>query len=244
MSAVLPLYAVDRPHRRATVTWALIATNIAAFVSELIYTNGLDPCLESRLFYTFGLVPYALASRAQLSLQCSTSTLYQVGSSPAVYFTLLSSMFLHSGYLHIGGNTLFLFVFGGNIEARFGRSRYLASYLACGFAGGLAVFVTAQAAGPPNIYTPTIGASGAISGVMAAYLVLFPKTRIITIVGYFIVAIRAFWFIGVWFALQVLFQLGGIDTGVAYAAHIGGFTLGLVLAAIVRTTSKAREPGL
>lgn len=238
---MLPLYAVERPHRRATVTWALIGANVAVFLGELLYTNGLNPCLEGQLFYTYGLVPYSLTSGVQLTLQCSTGSLYAFGSSPTVYLTLFTSMFIHSGYLHIAGNMLFLFVFGGNIEAGFGRARYLASYLACGLAGGLAMTAFSLAAGPPNIYIPGVGASGAISGVMAAYLVLYPRTPIISVVGYFIMPVRAFWFIGVWFVLQVLFQLGGVNTGVAYAAHIGGFALGLGLAAVFRATSKEWE---
>lgn len=231
---MLPLYAVERPHRKAFVTWALIGVNIAVFLGELLYTNGLDPCLQTRLFYNYGLVPYSLVNGVQLSLQCSTGTLYATGTAPAVYLTLLTSMFIHTGYLHIAGNMLFLFVFGGNIEARFGRAGYLASYIACGLAGGAAMVVTSVAAGPPAVYIPSVGASGAISGVMAAYLVLCPRTPIISLIGYFIVPVRAFWFIGLWFLLQVLFQLGGVNSDVAYAAHIGGFALGLVLAGLVR----------
>ena len=226
------------------MTFALIEANIVVFIGELVYTNGLDSCLESQLFYTYGLVPYSLTNGVQLSLQCSTGFLYAAGSSPLVYLTPLTSMFIHSGYLHIAGNMLFLFVFGGNIEARFGRGKYLASYLACGLAGGAAMIATSLAAGPPNIYIPAVGASGAISGVMGAYLVLYPRNPIISIIGYFIVPVRAFWFIGAWFVLQVLYQLGGVDTGVAYAAHIGGFALGLVLAAIVRVSSRTIEPEL
>ena len=236
---MLPLYAVDRPRRRATVTWSLIAANVAVFVAELVYTNGFDPCLSDQLFYAFGFVPYSLTTGFPLVLQCSTGYLYQGASSPLVYATPITSMFIHSGFAHIAGNMLFLFVFGGNIEDRFGRVKYFASYMACGLAGGLVLLVTSLAAGPPNVYTPAVGASGAISGVMAAYLVLYPKTRIISFLGYFIVPVRAFWFILAWFVLQVLYQLGGADSGVAYVAHIGGFALGLALAVVVRARSKA-----
>lgn len=239
---MLPLYALERPYRRAMVTWALIGTNVAVFVGELLYTGGLNPCLGSQLFYALGLVPYSIMNGVHVSLQCSTGSLYATWHSPVVYLTLLTSMFVHAGYLHIFGNMLFLFVFGGNIEARFGRGRYLGSYLACGLAGGATMIATSVLAGPPNIYIPEVGASGAISGILAAYLVLYPKTPIISIIGYFIVPVRAFWFIGAWFALQVLFQLGGADTGVAYAAHIGGFVLGLALAAVVRTSTRANTP--
>ena len=222
------------------MTWAIIATNAAVFVGELIYTNGLDPCLGNQLFYTYGLVPFSLTNGVQVALQCSTGYLYATGNSPLVFLTPVTSMFIHSSFLHIAGNMLFLFVFGGNIEASFGRAKYLAFYLACGLAGGVAMVATSLAAGPPNIYEPAVGASGAISGVMAAYLFLYPRTRIISYIVWLIVPIRAFWFIGAWFVLQVLFQLGGVDTGVAYAAHIGGFALGLSVAAAVWARSRTQ----
>ncbi|MDA4121129.1 MAG: rhomboid family intramembrane serine protease [Thaumarchaeota archaeon] len=241
---MLPLYAVDKPGRRAVVTWALIGANTMVFIAELVYTSGLDPCLQAQLFYSWGLVPFSLTNGVQVSLQCSTGQLFVGSHTPLVYLTPFTSMFLHAGYLHLVGNMLFLFVFGGNIEARFGRIKFLASYLACGLAGGLAMILTSSVGGSINAYIPGVGASGAISGVMAAYLVLYPNSRIISIIGYFILPVRAFWFIGGWFLLQVLFQAGGIDTGVAYAAHIGGFMLGLGLAAIVRVTSVAVEPEL
>ena len=223
------------------MTWALIGANAVVFLGELLYTDGLDPCLSSQLFYTYGLVPYSVMHGAQLSLQCSTGLLYAT-PSPLAYLTFLTSMFIHAGYVHIAGNMLFLFVFGANIEARFGRGRYLAFYLACGLAAGGTMIATSLAAGPSSVLSPSIGASGAISGVMAAYLVLYPRTSIFTLLGFFIVPVRAFWFILFWFALQLLFQLGGVDTGTAYAAHIGGFVLGLALAAAVRFGSKGKNP--
>lgn len=238
---MLPLYAVERPGRRAVVTWALIGANAAVFLGELISTNGLDPCLSSQLFYTYGLVPYSIANGVPLSFQCSLGAVYSTAATPFVYLTLLSSMFIHEGYVHITGNMLFLFVFGGNIEARFGRGKYLAFYLACGLAAGFAMVATSLAAGLQASVVPSLGASGAISGVMAAYLVLYPRARIVTWLGYFVIPVRAYWFILFWFALQLLFQVGGIDTGTAYAAHIGGFALGLVLAALVRLKSKYGE---
>ncbi len=235
---MFPLYAIDRPVRRAVVTWALIAANAVVFVGELVVTNGFDFCLSQQLFYVYGFVPYSLTNGVQLSFQCSTGNLYAGSQTTVVYLTLLTAMFIHSGYLHLIGNMLFLFVFGPNVEARFGRLKYLASYLAFGLAGSAAMLVTSSVAGPPNIYIPEIGASGAISGVLAAYLVLLPNSRVLSAIGYFIMPVRAVWFIGAWFVLQVLYQLGGINTGVAYAAHIGGFILGLGLAALVRAAAR------
>jgi len=219
------------------VTYGLIAANAIVFVGELVYTKGFDSCLTSQLFYSYGLVPYGLLNNAQLSFQCTFPQPQLLGlyNPPAAYFTLLSSMFLHANFLHIFGNMIFLFVFGPNIEVRFGRVKYLGAYLASGVAGALATVAVALWTGA-NLVVPEIGASAAISGVLAAYLVLLPRSKIISIIGYFIIPISAFWFIGGWFLLQVLYQLGGIDTGVAYVAHIGGFALGLVLGLLVRET--------
>ena len=208
--------------------------NSVIFVGELITTNGLDSCLSGQLFYSYGLVPYSILHGAQLSLQCSTGNVYLTGYSPSVYFSLLSSMFLHVSFLHIFGNMLFLFVFGPNIEAKFGRVKYLGAYLACGLAGGAATIAAAIWTGSSSLFIPEVGASAAISGVLAAYLVLLARSRILAIIMFFLIPIGAFWFIGLWFVLQVLYQLAGIDTGVAYVAHIGGFALGLVFALLLR----------
>jgi rhomboid family protein len=216
--------------------------NVIVFVGELVYTNGFDSCLTSRLFYSYGLVPYGVLNGAQLSFLCTLPQpqLMGVYNPPAAYFTLLSSMFLHASYLHILGNMIFLFVFGPNIEVRFGRVKYLGAYLASGVAGALATVAIALWTGA-NLVIPEIGASAAISGVLAAYLVLLPRSRVISIIGFFLIPISAFWFIGGWFLLQVLYQLAGIDTGVAYVAHIGGFALGLIVALAVRGTVRGLQ---
>lgn len=226
----------------AVVTYGLILANTVVFVGELVYTNQFDSCLTGQLFYSFGLVPYSVLNGAQLSLQCSSGSVFVVGHSLTVYFSVLSSMFLHASYLHIFGNMLFLFVFGPNIEARFGRGKYLGAYLACGVAGAAATILTAMWTGSNDLYIPEVGASAAISGVLAAYLVLLPRSRVLSIIGFFVLPISAFWFIGGWFLLQVLYQVGGIDTGVAYVAHIGGFALGLAFGALLKVTSESHEP--
>ncbi|HMD79325.1 MAG TPA: rhomboid family intramembrane serine protease, partial [Nitrososphaerales archaeon] len=112
------------------MTYGLIAANAIVFVGELIYTNGFDSCLTGQLFYSYGLVPFSVLNQAQLSLQCSSGHVFVTGYSPAVYFSVLSSMFLHVSYLHIFGNMLFLFVFGPNVESRLGRVKYFGTYLA------------------------------------------------------------------------------------------------------------------
>jgi membrane associated rhomboid family serine protease len=239
---VLPLYAVDRPARRAVVTYGLIAVNFAIFFWEIAVTNGFDSCLTEKLFYNYGFVPYSMINGTQLSFVCANPPYLTGAYSPTAYFSLLSSMFLHAGWAHIIGNMLFLFVFGPNIEARFGRVKYLAMYLGSGLAGSVATLIVALYTGSTDLYAPAVGASAAISGVLAAYLVLLPRSRVLAIIGYFLLPVAAFWFIGLWFVLQVLFQFGGIDTGVAYVAHIGGFALGIALALILKAT-RAPEPG-
>lgn len=154
------------------------------------------------------------------------------GPSPhPVWLTIFSSMFMHSGLLHLGGNMLVLWVFGNNIEDALGRGRFLVFYLACGLAAALA-----QIAINVGSLIPTLGASGAVAGVMGAYLILYPHARVLTIVPIvigFIVEIPAFWVLVVWIGLNVFQGVTGIGTehggGVAYFAHIGGFFAGLML---------------
>jgi membrane associated rhomboid family serine protease len=225
---LLPLYDPTRPSKRPIINYGLILVNAAAFVYEVIVTSNFDPRQTADLFYRLGLVPYYLVN-----------SFNGAGVGPLV--TPITSMFLHADVLHLAGNMLFLFVFGGNVEDSFGHNKYLGFYLAAGIAGGLAQTFLSLAAGPPDIYASSIGASGAISGVMAAYLVFFPRARIVSYLGYFIIPVRAFWFVGLWFLLQLIFFLGGANTGVAYGAHIGGFIAGLAIAAVARPFLKRRE---
>jgi membrane associated rhomboid family serine protease len=147
-----------------------------------------------------------------------------------VYFTLITSMFMHGGWAHLLGNMLFLWVFGDNIENRIGHMRYLIFYLVCGIIASLShVFVSGS-----DSLTPSLGASGAISGVLGGYLLLFPSRRVRVIMGYGVSTVPAFVALGIWIVFQVISQMGvlGGDQGgggVAYAAHIGGFVAGLVL---------------
>lgn len=149
--------------------------------------------------------------------------------------TLFTSMFLHANIPHIVGNMLFLFVFGDNVEDAFGHFRYLLFYLICGLA---ADFVhIASLTTPWELAIPTLGASGAISGVMGAYVLMYPRARIQALVfAYFITVIRipALFFLGFWFLLQLLYAWIDIGGGVAYWAHIGGFAAGMILALIFR----------
>jgi len=155
---------------------------------------------------------------------------------PSVYVTLFTSMFMHGGIAHIAGNMLFLWIFGDNIEDRLGHVRYLIFYLLCGVIASLAhVFVTAAFAGEQlDMLVPSLGASGAISGVLGGYILLHPSRRVTVILFRFLTDVPAWVAIGIWFAFQLISGIGILGEGsqkggVAYAAHVGGFLAGLVL---------------
>jgi membrane associated rhomboid family serine protease len=160
------------------------------------------------------------------------------GPNP-IWLTLFTSIFMHGGWLHIGGNMLFLFIFGDNIEKAYGHVKYLVFYLVCGIIASLA-HVLSQ----PDSIIPSLGASGAISGVLAAYLVLFPtnKIKVLLALGFVLlrpIMVPAVVMIGIWALLQFINGLGAIavtdqTSGVAYWAHIGGFVAGLVITILAR----------
>jgi len=149
--------------------------------------------------------------------------------------TLLSAMFMHGGWLHLGGNMLYLWIFGDNVEDRFGSIKFLLFYLAAGLAAMFAQYAVNPASNIPNV-----GASGAIAGVLGAYLLMFPKARVDVLLGRQVVAMPAFIVLGFWVVLQLVSGVGSIaDTaqteqgGVAYMAHVGGFVAGLVLGVLL-----------
>jgi membrane associated rhomboid family serine protease len=150
-------------------------------------------------------------------------------------------MFMHGGWLHIGGNMLFLWVFGDNVEHRMGTIRYLIFYLLAGVIGSLAQILIA-----PDSTIPTLGASGAISGVLGAYLVLFPRNRVTVFLFRFITQVPALVAIGLWAALQIFSGISGLGAapggGVAYFAHIGGLAAGLVAGVMFRSTGSGGSP--
>jgi membrane associated rhomboid family serine protease len=151
------------------------------------------------------------------------------------WITVFTSMFMHGGWLHILGNMLYLWIFGDNVEDQLGHGRFLVFYLLCGVAATFA-----QMALDPSSEIGSLGASGAIAGVLAAYLVLFPRQRVRVLVLNFVIPMPAIIVIGIWFVLQIFSQLGGSSDGVAYMAHIGGFITGLVLVMLLRK----RRPAL
>jgi membrane associated rhomboid family serine protease len=234
--------ADDNSDRRTTpvVNYVLILTNILVFVFLQGFGNN------ERFTYAFSTVPAEIVSGKDIVTpdrivvqQFTGQRLEMPGLQPTpipVYLTLLTSMFMHGGIAHIFGNMLFLFIFGDNIEDRIGHFRYLIFYLVCGVLAGLAhVFTTALFAGSEaSLLVPSLGASGAISGVLGAYLLLFPMRRVVVLISWFVTAVPAFIAIGLWFVFQLISGLGMLGSGsaqggVAYAAHIGGFIAGLLL---------------
>ena len=198
------------------VLWLLILANGLVFGFELRLSDA-DLAL---LVEHYGVVP------VQLSLAP-----HAFFSDPGAYLPLLTSMFLHGGWMHVIGNLWILMIFGDNVEDRMGHGRFLVFYLVCGLIAGL-VHVYFNADSP----VPTIGASGAIAGVMGAYFVLYPRARVITLIPILFyplfVELPAYVFLGVWFASQVLSSsvVGQVETGgVAFLAHVGGFLAGVLL---------------
>jgi membrane associated rhomboid family serine protease len=206
-----------RLHGRPYVNYSIIALNVIVFVWEIIETNFFaNPLRTSQIFLSYGTLP-------DLVLQGD-------------FLPILTSMFIHGGIMHIIGNMVFLYIFGDNIEDRFGHFKYLALYLFWGLAAGIIHSIYAVSVGSGNI--PAVGASGAISGVLGAYLILFPRAKILTIItAFFITTVRipAIAYIPIWFILQIVFGIINPEGGVAYLAHIGGFVVGAGTSYIAKT---------
>jgi len=236
---VFPLY--DDNTDRTTfpyVNYAFIALNIFVFV--VLQRLGSD----TGFTYSFSTVPQEIMTGSDVvtsprvvDYAGQRVMIPGLGETPlSVYLTLLTSMFMHGGIAHIAGNMLFLWIFGDNIEDRLGHVRYLIFYLLCGLIASLAhVFTTAAFAGEQaDMLVPSLGASGAISGVLGGYMLLHPARRVTVILFRFLTDVPAWVAIGIWFAFQLISGLGMLGAGsqqggVAYAAHIGGFIAGLVL---------------
>jgi membrane associated rhomboid family serine protease len=244
---VLPLYD-DNSDRRIfpVINYALIGLNLFVFV-------GLQDMGSEQNWFTqaFAVVPQEIVTGKDVQETVpivNPVTGQQVGKlilgeTPiSVYLTLLTSMFMHGGWVHLLGNMLFLWIFGDNVEDFLGSARYLAYYLTCGVLAALAhVAVTYGTGADPLI--PCLGASGAISGVLGGYLLLFPHRRVTVIIFRFLTDVPAWVAIGMWFLLQLVQSLGTIEHdiggGVAYGAHIGGFLAGL---ALVNLFALGKEP--
>jgi membrane associated rhomboid family serine protease len=212
----------------------LIAVNVLVFV----FLQGMGENLK--FTYALSTVPAEISSGVDLVTADQTVlvdsidgpqqiTIPGLQKTPVpVYFTLLTSMFMHGGLMHLAGNMWFLWIFGDNIENDLGRLRYIMFYLLCGIVASLA-HVLPNLTGPASLM-PSLGASGAISGVMGAYLVLHPRRRVTVLVLRMLTEVPGYIAVGVWFLFQILSSLGGTESGVAYGAHIGGFVAGVIFA--------------
>ncbi len=234
---MLPLKDDNPTASSPFVTAGLIALNVLVFLYELSLQGG-DSSQGARAAQAFvsefGLVP------CRLTELCKSAA-----DLPSPAFTIFSSMFIHGGFLHIAGNMLYLWIFGNNVEDTLGHGRYLLFYVASGVAAALA-----QTAMGPDSAVPMVGASGAVSGVLGAYLLLFPHSNVLTLVifGFFwrVVRIPAMVVLGFWFVMQVVSGLGsfaayGASGGVAFFAHIGGFVAGMGLLFALRPRPRPRR---
>lgn len=218
----IPLKDINPSRTYPFINSTLILVNIAVFLYQINLQLTLSVRGYEAFLYSHSTVPVRFAS-----------LLAGHGSLEAACVPLFTSMFLHSGFLHIAGNMLFLWIFGDNVEDYFGHLGYLLFYLLCGAGAGLC-----HAAFNLHSNLPALGASGAISGVMGAYILLYPRARILTVVVIFLLPIPAVFVLGEWFIVQFLSGLhaigSGVSGGVAWVAHIGGFLLGMVITAVVR----------
>jgi hypothetical protein len=211
---MIPIRDTVQARSYPLVNTAVIAVNVLIYFVEMAQGGNLD-----RFLITYGLVP----ARYTVPEIRTHFTLFEQG------FSFLSFMFLHGGFLHLLGNMWSLYIFGDNVEDRLGHSRYIVFYILCGVASGLSHLVLNH-----HSQVPTIGASGAIAGVMGAYFVLYPRARILTLIPIFFIPyfieIPAFFFLGIWFLIQFMSAAGsqGQVGGVAWWAHVGGFVFGII----------------
>ena len=215
---MIPLRDANLSRTVPFVTFALILMNMLAFLAELSAGSRIN-----EFFLAHALVPDRLVEDLRL---------LRFAALPP----LVTSMFLHGGWMHLLGNMLFLHIFGDNVEDRFGHLNFLGFYLLAGIAAALT-----QVVAHPASATPVVGASGAIAGVLGAYVLLFPKAKVATLLPVFfqVVELPAFLFLGLWFAMQLVsgvlsLRIGADAGGVAWWAHVGGFAAGALAVPIVR----------
>jgi membrane associated rhomboid family serine protease len=243
---VIPLKDENPTRRRAIVTLVLIAINVVVYFG--VQPNPQDLAGSATFTYRNAAIPCEVTTGEPLSdVEISSGTCNERPEGPAhfphkqIYVAILLSMFLHGSLLHLGGNMLFLWIFGNNVEDRLGGVKYLAFYLV----GGL-VATMAHVLVQPGSTVPMIGASGAIAAVMGAYLVWFPNVRIRTLFFFIIVLFRdiqAKWLLLFWFVSQ-FFTAVNPNSGVAWMAHVGGFVFGLAFGWIFRSPRDVARPAL
>ena len=210
---MFPIKDENPPSRFPVLNMIFIVVNVAVFFSLYLFGGNYD-----EIILNYGLIPNDFVS-----------------GNFERFYTLFTSMFLHGNFFHLFGNMIYLYIFGDNVEDALGSGRYLIFYLLCGIIASITHILSLT--NPDEYFIPTIGASGAISGVLGAYFLLYPRARIITLVFYgwaFLTAIPAIFFLGFWFLLQWLYAVYDVGGGVAYWAHIGGFIAGLALAPVFR----------
>lgn len=258
---VLPIHDVNPTLRTPVVTYLLIAVNVVAFLlspaaSHVVGSSGqAQQCRQVAFFDRYAAKPDELVHNEQESSGATgavgtdpaTGSTGCVAERPAPYsktpvLSVLTAMFLHGGWLHLLGNMLFLFVFGNNVEDRLGRLRFLVFYLLCGYVAtyGYALF-------SPDSGAPLVGASGAIAGVLGAYLVLYPRAKVWSLLTFFFflpLRLPAWLVLGSWFLLQYLYFRGAsmaAGSGVAYGAHVIGFVVGALLVLPLRNSGRPRQ---
>src|SRR5689334_10104042 len=222
---MIPLRDVIPSRTTPYVTVSLVVINVLVFLYQLTLGSDLN-----EFVFTYGLVPAYFS-----------------------WISVVTSMFLHGGFLHVAGNMLYLWIFGDNVEDRMGHGRFLVFYLLCGIAAALAQTFTT-----PDSTVPMIGASGAIAGVMGAYFVLYPRSRIVTLIPLFfffqVIEVPAIFFLGIWFLMQFVSGVGSIVStvgnagngsggaigGIAFWAHIAGFVAGITGVALFRRPERQR----
>ncbi len=215
---MIPLHDDNPTSSTPIVVYALIAINVVVFLHQMTLGSGLDG-----FFQLYAVIPQELSASFEG---------VPINQPVPEILTLITSQFLHGGLAHIGGNMLFLWTFGDNIENDLGHFKFLLFYLICGVLAGLTHWFFAMQSG-----VPTLGASGAIAGVMGAYLIKYPKAKILTFLPLFIiwttVRIPAIYFLGFWFVQQAFSSVASLGmeeaSGVAYWAHAGGFVFGAIL---------------
>ncbi|MBX2862725.1 MAG: rhomboid family intramembrane serine protease [Leptolyngbyaceae cyanobacterium MAG.088] len=234
---MVPLNDNNPTSTRPYVVFVLIILNVLIFVYELSLQGSGEEALN-QFFNVWAIVP------AELTDSFGGQALNPIGE----WFTLISSQFLHGGFAHLGGNMLYLWIFGNNIEDQLGHSRFILFYLACGALAGLAQWIFS-----PESAVPTLGASGAIAGVMGAYIIRFPKAQILTLLPLFFIfttiRIPAIFFLGWWFVQQAFYSVASLGAnadmgsgGVAYWAHAGGFVFGVILGPLLGLFPRGQSP--
>jgi membrane associated rhomboid family serine protease len=250
---VFPLKDNIPTTRFAWVTVALIVANVVVFVLEIRSGGSFGSGPTAADGVKYGFIPYELthlgdhcdlvSQTGQVACEGQPGVSGHAGPQPATWVTLFTSMFMHGGWLHLGGNMLFLWIFGNNVEDSMGHGRFIVFYLVGGLAASALQIVV-----NPDSTVPNIGASGAIAAVLGGYLVLYPRARVLTlvflVVFFTFLQLPALLFLIIWFGQQVVFGLAGFNDptggGVAYFAHIGGFLFG---ALAIKLFANSVKPG-